>query len=135
MGKAKDLALFQDILDEYAAAINAEDLSRLASLWTDDVIAMSPNEAVLKGKEALRAWHQNLADQFIARPAFSPDEVEILGDWAYVRFSDTGVLVPKAGGEPVEGCNRIFSMFRRGPDGSWKLHRVIWNTPLPVRST
>ncbi|MFN0172542.1 MAG: YybH family protein [Bryobacteraceae bacterium] len=134
MSRAEDLALFKNILDEYAALVNAEDFSRLASWWTDDVIAMPPNEPMLAGREALRAWHQNLADQFIVKTAFTPDEIEILGAWAYVRFSAMATLIPKAGGERVEWRLTEVTLFKQGPDGSWKLHRGIWNTPLPAKS-
>ena len=134
MGKPEDIALFKNILDEYAAVVNAEDFSRLASFWTDDIIAMPPNEPMLDGREALRRWHQNLADQFIVKSSYTPDEIEIFGDWAYVQISAMGTLIPKAGGEPLEKRFTEFTLFKREPDGSWKLHRGMWNTPLLAKS-
>ena len=131
MGKAEDLAMFQNLLNEYAAALYAGDLSRLSSLWTDDVVAMPPNEPVVAGKEAVRAWHQNLFDQYLLKQPMSPDEVEISGDWALVRISASRTITPKAGGESTEDTLKAFSIFKRATDGTWKLHRCMWNSPLP----
>ena len=108
MGKAEDLAMFQNLLNEYAAALYAGDVSRLSSLWTDDVIAMPPNEPMVAGKEAVRAWHQNLFDQYLLKQPMSPDEVEISGDWALVRISASRTITPKAGGESTEDTLKAF---------------------------
>ena len=131
MGKAEDLAMFENLLSEYAAALYAGDLSRLSSLWTDDVIAMPPNEPMVAGKEAVRAWHQNLFDKYLLKQPMSPDEVEISGDWALVRISASRTITPKAGGESTEDTLKAFSIFKRAADGTWKLHRCMWNSPLP----
>jgi len=131
MGKAEDLAVFQILLGEYGRLFSAGDVSRLAAYWTDDFTMMPPNEPTVAGKERGRKWHQDFFDQFTGHWTFLPHEAEIAGEWAFVQTSVNGRVIPKSGGEPIEDRNRIFMLCRQPPDGSWKFHRAMWNSPLP----
>ena len=44
-------------------------------------------------------------------------------------------LTPKAGGEPTEDSGKWLGILKRQPNGSWKVHRDIWNSDKPFPST
>ncbi len=48
----------EDIAAQLEAAFNAKDASKLASLYAEDATLMPPNEAAVKGRAAIRAWHE-----------------------------------------------------------------------------
>jgi ketosteroid isomerase-like protein len=127
MSKAEDLATFKKMAEDYGRALKSGDVARIKSCWTDDLIVMPPNEPILTGKEAFGSWMQNFFDRFIIQETLSPEEVETAGDWAFVRSSFTDVLIPKAGGEPIEDSGKSLDIYKRQPDGSWKLYRAMWN--------
>ena len=132
MGKAEDLAVFQKLLGEYGPLFSAGDVSKLVPFWTDDFTMMPANEPTAAGKEACRKWHANHFEQFSGQWTLSPDEAEIAGDWAFVRIFVTARTTLKASGEPIQATARMFTIFKRAPDGAWKWHRCMWNSDKPL---
>jgi ketosteroid isomerase-like protein len=61
----------------------------------------------------------------------SQREVIIAGDVAIERGSFTWKVTP-AGGSDVEDHGSFLAIWRRQPDGAWKLARNIWNSTLPL---
>jgi hypothetical protein len=42
--------------EAYTSAINSNNLQSLMAMFTDDIVFLSPNEPVVVGKTAVRAW-------------------------------------------------------------------------------
>ena len=63
----------------------------------------------------------------------SLEEVEVAGDWGFIRGTSPVTLTPQAGGEPLQDEGKYLSIRKRQPDGSWKIFWAIWNSnnPLP----
>ena len=82
----------------------------------------------------LRQWGQPFFDQFNQEELVTIKEIEVSGNWAFVRLPYTLKLTPKAGGEPFQANGKGLWIFKRQADGTWKASRVIWNgnEPLPV---
>jgi ketosteroid isomerase-like protein len=76
---------------------NASD--SLMVLMADDVVLMPPNEAVLKGKAAVRAWYDQFLTQLrTTELTITGREVLIGGEWATELAAFSWTLVPVAGG-------------------------------------
>lgn len=125
-------AAVEQIWDEYASSLMAGDIDRWVSLWTEDGIQMPPGEPPVVGKDQIRARNQAVADQFTF------DDMEIrnaavvsAGDWAYARGTYTARLLPVGEDDPVPVDGKYMTIFRRQPDGSWKIHRDIFNSNVP----
>jgi ketosteroid isomerase-like protein len=59
-------------------------------------------------------------------------ELEIAGDWAFLRGAFTTVVTPKAGG-PLQGTHGKFLIIvRRGADGVWRFSRDMFSPDSPV---
>ena len=93
---------------------------------------MEPNQPALIGKEAIRSFFQTHFDQFATKGTDEPVEVEVAGDWAFVRGTYTITQTPKAGGEPIEDSGKWLAIYKRQPDGSWKCYCDIWNSDRPL---
>jgi ketosteroid isomerase-like protein len=93
---------------------------------------MSPNTPAVVGKEAIRSRLQPYFNQFTLRLTASPEEFEVAGDWAFERGTYASTSTPKAGGEPTEDKGKYLAIWKRQPDGSWKRHRGILNSDLPL---
>ncbi len=111
----------------FRAALYSGDLDILMALWSEDGVVMPPNEPSVTGKEAIRSWTQNLFNQFVVQLTITSEQVEVFGDWAFVRTTYTTALTPKAGGEVVEESGKNIWIWKREADGSWKLAHNIWN--------
>ena len=129
--QAADRAALEAIAKEYEAAFSAGDVEALVALHADDAIRMPPNAPPVVGKEAIQAAYQTTFDEFAAKITLSLEEVEVAGDWAFVRGTSPVTVTPKAGGEPLEDEGKYLSIRKRQPDGSWKIFRTIWSSNNP----
>ena len=126
-----DVEAINSLRDQFIALDNASDAAGLASLYTNDAVLMPPNQAAVTGNQAIESWFQTTFDQFTIEFTLAPDEVEVVGDWAFDRGTYMIALTPKADGEPMEDRGKYIVILRRQADGSWKITRDIWNSDNP----
>lgn len=116
------------IWKEYAASLNEGDLERWLALWTEDGVQMPPDEAAIAGKDNIRTRNEAVLDKFNFDIGITNQEVETAGDWAYSRGTYKARLVPKEGGRPVSIDGKYMTILARQADGSWKIHRDMFNS-------
>jgi ketosteroid isomerase-like protein len=113
--------------DQKTETTNTGNFDGLKSLFSENVVFMPPDEPLYKGWEAYREWAQPFFEEFDIEENISYEEIEVSGDWAFIRTSYTMRSTPKAGGEPVLGNGKAIWLFKRQADGSWKGTHCIWN--------
>ncbi len=110
----------------------AGDIDTWMSSFAEDAIVMPPNRPALTNKLAIRQWNTPYFEQFDLHEESDEREVEVAGDWAYIRAHWTWTLTPKGGGEAVKDTGNSIWILRRQPDGSWKIARGIYNSENPI---
>jgi len=133
--QAEDIAAINALGDALNAAYIAGDAAAFAALCTEDAVSMPPNAPALVGKEAFQSRLKAMFDEATIQQTSTTEEVEVAGTWAFARITFTVTTTPKAGGDAVEDNTKNLTIFRRQPDGSWKLHRSIFNSDNPVPGT
>ncbi len=128
---AEDVAAIRTIFADYQSTVNDGDAAGFADLHTEDTIRMPPNSPALVGKDAIRSDSQAFVDQVVITLSNEVAEVEVTGDWAFVRGDWKATVTPKEGGQTAEESGKWLSIAQRQPDGSWKLHRHTWNSNGP----
>ncbi len=120
-----------DIFDNTLAAADVE--GNLA-VYTNDFTFMLPNKPAISGKEAMRDWLKTVFDQFSFESKHVPDKIDIVDDRAIVPGQFTGLMTPKSGGMAQPFNFKYLHIYRKQPDGTWKLSIEIFNSndPLPV---
>ena len=126
-----DVAAIKSLTELYDATINSGDLDSWMSLYTDDAVRMQPNMPALVGKDAIRSVMQSFFENYTIDLKETTEEVIIAGDWAFARGTFTYTLTPKSGGELIRDSGKWVAFHKRHPDGSWKIHRNIYNSDLP----
>ncbi len=127
-----DMEAIKGLEDEVMKAFNEGDLERYLSLLTDDVVWMAPTQPSDIGKEAVKNWIRfdlNTYDVTI-----TVEEVQVLGDWAFMRDIWIGTGTQKESDEKFEFNNKGLYLVRRQPDNTWKLSYVIFNSNTPPAS-
>ena len=121
-GSAKDEAAIRAKLAGWVTAFNAGDLKAAAGVWAPDLVGWSP-----EGDDDTYSREMVFASRAPGNPpgatyALEINEVIVSGDLAVVR--DTWTETPRA--EPAKARRfRSFEVWRRQPDGSWKISRWI----------
>jgi uncharacterized protein (TIGR02246 family) len=126
-----DVAQIYELWKEYAAAWCAGDMERWIALWTDDGIQMPPGAPRNVGKEHIRTANQPGMDQNDYEMTINPDEVQVLGDWAYSHGTYESEMTPKAGGETKEYSGKFLDILEKQADGSWKIAIGCYNSNTP----
>ena len=125
----------QAILDFEQTVFDAQiagDFDAWLSSFTEDAMVMVPNLPALEGKQAIRQWNAPIFEQFHLHEESDQREVEVAGDWAYIRAHWIWTLTPKSGGEVVRDTGNSIWILNRQLDGSWKIFRGIFNSDIPV---
>jgi uncharacterized protein (TIGR02246 family) len=124
-------AAVDEIWKQYASSFSSGDIERWLSLWTDDGVQMPPDSPPVVGKEQIRARNKAVLDRFTFDMSISNEEVTAAGDWAFSRGVYKATLTPKGGGKTILVDGKYMTILRRQPDGSWKIHRDIFNSNAP----
>ena len=128
-----DVEAIKALLERNASLISSEDLDGWIAQFTEDAIFMPSDVAVLTGQEAGRELARPWLEQFDVEFDISVDQVEVVGTWAFARWSFTSRATPLSGGETIERNGKEIWIFRGQSDGSWRCSHIIYNydSPLP----
>jgi uncharacterized protein (TIGR02246 family) len=119
---------------EFAASLEAGDLDRWLAMWTDDGVQMPPDEPAAVGKDRIRARMAPALDRFKFDMEINNEEVQSAGDLAYARGTYKATLTPKGGGRPIPIDGKFMTILIRQADGSWKIHRDMFNSNVSPRA-
>jgi ketosteroid isomerase-like protein len=130
----QDLAAIAEFNRRYLGAINDEDITTLSSLTTEDHIMLAPGRPPTVGKAANDAANGRVFKQFDIVETWTPVETVVSGDLAYQRGTYTVDATPKAGGgKPAQSRGNFLRIYRRMPDGQWRMTRDMFNSDSPAK--
>ena len=115
-----DEEAIRQLVQSWMAATKAGDFSKVLSLMADDVIFMVPGRQPF-GKEAFIASSQNMEDvRFEGRS--EPQEIRVLGDWAWIRnYLEVTITPPQ--GKPLVRSGYTLTILQRNSAGNWVIAR------------
>jgi uncharacterized protein (TIGR02246 family) len=128
-----DIAAIEEVLNQYAVAVNTGDFELWLSLHADDVVKMGPGAPAIFGREALRANKEAAWDNFTLEMALYPEEAQVSGDLGFARGTYTLSITPKAGGETIIAVpdGKYLTLCKRQADGTWQISHDCYNSNVP----
>jgi len=114
------------ILKTFSKSLNGGDAAGVAAHYTDDAALLPPDAARIDGREGIQGAWQALIDADVRDVVLTTEEVDVFGDVA----NEVGTIRATAPGENggrVQWVGKYVSVWKRGGDGTWRLHRDIWN--------
>ena len=115
-----DEQAIRDLVETWLAASKAGDLATVLNLMADDVVFMVPGQEPF-GKETFAANNRNMKDLCIDGIG-EIQELEVLGDWAWLRNRLKVTFTPP-GGKPMVHSGYTLTILRKNADGKWLLAR------------
>ena len=106
---------------ELLAAVNTADADRCLAVWTADGVLMPPHHPSVRGHQAIVEYFRNLFSQSKFKFAFTSSHIHVAGDTALERVTYTATIWPGDDGPPIEDLGKGLHVYRRQPNGSWKL--------------
>ncbi len=118
------------LIEAYEAALNANDIETILSLYSAAPVFMPQHAPALVGRDAVRAGYAQVFAAIKLNVRFDIHDIEQTGDWAWVRTSTAGrTRILGNGAEIDEGNNELFVLHRE--QSEWKIHRYLFSTSLP----
>ena len=131
--QADEMAI-REVLDQIVSAFNTGDVESFLANFTDDAIFDPPNGPARSGKEANRSVYLAVFENSTYDVSMELNELVIAGDWAFDRTVFAGTVTNKATGESRDIKNGNIHIYKRQPDGSWKIAWDIWNSDIVPES-
>lgn len=122
-----DRAAIHERIRAMQDANNAGDVAAWVDGFAPDAVYMAPGMPSVTDPAGLRAVAETGFAQARTDVALVPEEVEIAGDWAFARIRVEGTATLLDGGETIEIDMKELVVFRRQPDGSWRIARFMSN--------
>jgi ketosteroid isomerase-like protein len=118
---------------DWSKAAQTKQVDAWMAFYSDDVVALPPNEKVANTKDNIR----KSVGELLALPSMAiswrPTKVEVArsGDIAY-SFGAYEFTANDAHGKPITENGKYVEIWKKQADGSWKCAVDIWNPDTPV---
>ena len=127
--RAADLAAIEKLRQQDIDATVARDPVALTDFWTDDAIRLGAGAPPEIGKPAIRASNERAAAnkdfKVLSYVPETKDFTFLDGGWAVEWRSYTASYVDSPGGVTKHARGTVLAVFRKLPDGSWKVFRAM----------
>jgi uncharacterized protein (TIGR02246 family) len=108
-------------------ADNARDLDRVRSSYAPDALLLPPNEAPVRGWDAIRPRYEALFSAFTPAIEGHIDDVCVSGALAYVRGRNGGRFVPRDQGTARTLNDTYLMLLHRDARGRWQISHLMWH--------
>lgn len=114
----------RQLIATWMEATKSGDIDTVLSLMAEDVVFLLPGQAPMIGRSAFAAAAKAHSGQ--AAPQFDGtseiQEIQVLGDWAFMWTKLTVVATPPAGAPPMTRAGHTLSILNK-QNGKWVLAR------------
>ena len=117
--ESDDLATIALIREQLADGVREGNPDAILATYDKSVIVMSPNEPLIIGLEESRIWLEAAFSKPYPGATYETAEVHVSDDWAFER------------GSYWEGSGKRLWIYRRQPDGGWRISHIMWSSNSP----
>jgi uncharacterized protein (TIGR02246 family) len=112
---------------KFSEAFERGDFKALSAMYTSDAIAFPPDSEMIQGNEAIGEFWNATWESGVKSVKLTALDVGRSGDIAY-EAGKVSLTIHAEGKEPTIATAKYVVVWKRQADGSWKLHRDIWNS-------
>jgi uncharacterized protein (TIGR02246 family) len=125
-------AAIAKIRDAWVQDLRTKQLEPILKFYASDAVFLQPNGDRITGSTALRALFQNIMATFNSDLTLHSQNLETSGDLAYDSGEFQETLTSIATGAKITSKGSYIMIFKRAPDGGWKIIQHAWmGTPPP----
>jgi uncharacterized protein (TIGR02246 family) len=111
----------------FTKAFEAGDADGLAALYTPDAIVLPPDHEMVKGRRAIGDFWKATQQSGVRSAVLTTVDVGTSGNVAYEVGTVLMTVQPKGKAATTPSAKYVV-VWKRQADGSWRLHRDIWNS-------
>jgi ketosteroid isomerase-like protein len=127
-----DVEAIKGIIDNIMKTSNEGDYEGYMAIIDEEAVFLPPNAPTVSDMETIRSIYKSQFDSFDLDLTIMNKEIHVFGDLAFSRDGWKGSLYPKDSSEPILFDNKIITIYKKQPDGSWKIWRAMFNSNTPL---
>jgi ketosteroid isomerase-like protein len=125
----KDQAAIREKNADFVKAFNAKDINQILSAYTENSVFMPPNQPILRGKEAMKTFYEDMLKAGGTNLKLDAGEISGHGPLAYQSGTYELDMKPAGGAETHDRGKYLFIL--RKMAGTWRYEYTVWNSDLP----
>lgn len=129
--EAQVLQAIQEEISSYSNALREGDLPRVLDSYMDEAVVIPPDGDMIRGKKAIGEMYQALWQLGMKEVTLTTIEIGGCGDIAY-EIGRTKVQIQPEGMKAMSDSTKYLVVWKRQPDGKWKVYADIYNFSVPV---
>jgi uncharacterized protein (TIGR02246 family) len=126
----KDQAAIREKTAAFAKAFNTKAVGQVLDVYTENATFMPPNQPVLRGKEAMKSFYDDLMKSGATNLKIDVGEVSGHGPLAYQSGTYEMDIKPSNGQADRDRGKYLF--IARKLNNIWRYEYMVWNSDLPV---
>ena len=125
----KDQAALREKTAAFVKSFNGKDIPQVLDVNTENAVFMPPNQPVMRGKDALKTFYDDLFKSGASNLKIDVAEVSGHGPLAYQSGTYEMDVKPATG--PAERDRGKYLFIARKMAGQWRYEYMVWNSDLP----
>ena len=126
----KDQTAIRERGEAFVKAFNDKDVAQVLALYAENSTFMPPNQPVIRGKDALKTFYDDLIKSGATNLKLNITEVSGHGPLAY-QSGTYEMDVKPASGAGTHDRGKYLFVLRRMAD-TWRYEYTMWNSDLPT---
>ena len=122
MSAGTDEQKIREVIDKWAAATVAGDLTAILPLITEDVVFLTAGNVPMRREEFIERF-KSMAGAVEVDARSNVQELTVTDDIAVCWNLIEVKVTPLAGGSTMKRAGNTLTVFRRGDDGHWRVWR------------
>jgi ketosteroid isomerase-like protein len=128
-----DAEAVRNLTADYVSAFNSKNLDDILTVYTEAAVFMPPNRPLIRGKDALRSYYQDLIAKGATGLRMEPGDVGGQGTLAF-QSGSFSINYEPAGVPPTRDRGKYVFVLSKST-GAWKFDYTIWSSDLPPPQT
>ncbi|MBU0684848.1 MAG: DUF4440 domain-containing protein [Thermoplasmatota archaeon] len=117
---------------KFGEGIRKGDPAAVGLLYTEDAILMPPNNEMIRGRHGTEGFWGAAIKMGVRDAILTTVELRQVGNEVH-EVGNYALRIQPEGQKPFEDKGKYVVIWKQEAEGTWKLHRDIWNSSLPPR--
>jgi uncharacterized protein (TIGR02246 family) len=120
-----DIQAIRDTVAELDAAFQTANVDGMMPFFSDDAVRIPPNSPAAVGKDAVRAFYEQMFNEISLKLEYIIQDIQVSGDLAVAHFTISYIATPKGEQVSFESKGNEIHVWKRQVDNSWKIIYLI----------
>lgn len=126
----------RDLDAQWSKAAETRDLDKLLSFYSNDAMVLPAHNSIATTRDSIQSIFKNLLAVPGINLSWKATKVDVAASGEIAYTVGTYLLTaPDDTGKTTTDRGKYVAVWKKQPDGSWKVATDIWNSDIPIPTT